>query len=87
MNVIAYEAVVENGQARQPEAVHLPEHSRVYVLVPGAEESRVFHVGSPRLAQPERAGDFTMTVAEGPIAKRRVAGALRASRVRMPQDG
>jgi len=87
VKVTAYEAVVENGRVKLPEAVHLPERSRVYVLVPGVEEFRVFHVGRPRLAQPERAGDFTMTVAEEPIARRRVAGALRASRVRMPQDG
>jgi hypothetical protein len=65
VKVTAYEATVENGQVKLPEAVHLPERSRVYVLVPGAEESQVFHVGSPRLAQPERAGDFTMAVAEG----------------------
>jgi hypothetical protein len=66
MKVIAYEATVENGQVKLPEAVHLPDRSRVYVLVPGVEEFRVFHAGSPRLAQPERAGDFTMAVAEEP---------------------
>lgn len=35
-----YEATVENGQIKLPEAVHLPEHTRVFVVVPFAEEER-----------------------------------------------
>ena len=64
MKVTAYEATIEDGQVKFVGAVHLPEHARVYVVVPGAEETTRLYVGSPRLAQPERAGDFTMEVAE-----------------------
>ena len=66
MKVTTYEATVENGQIKLPEAVRLPEHARVYVVVPGLEEVSRFHVGSPRLAQPERAADFSKEVAEEP---------------------
>jgi hypothetical protein len=41
MKVTTYEAIVENGQIKLAEAVRLPEHTRVYVVVPGlAEEPR-----------------------------------------------
>ncbi len=66
MEVTTYEATVENGQIKLSEAVRLPEHARVYVVVPGVEEVSRFHVISPRLAQPERAADFTKEVAEEP---------------------
>ncbi len=66
MKVSTYEATVENGQIKLSEAVRLPEHARVYVVVPGVEEMSEFHVGSPRLAEPERAADFTKEVAEEP---------------------
>jgi len=66
MKVATYEATVENGQIRFLEAVRLPEHAKVYVVVPDREEGSSFHAGSPRLAQPERVADFTMEVAEEP---------------------
>jgi hypothetical protein len=66
MRVTTYEATVENGQIKLSEAVRLPEHARVYVVVPGVEEVTRFYVGSPRLAQPERAADFTKEVVEEP---------------------
>jgi len=37
MKIITCEATVENGQIKLPETVHLPEHTRVYVVVPGVE--------------------------------------------------
>ena len=66
MKVTAYEATVENGQIKVAGAVRLPEHARVYVVVPDAHGATVLHVGSPRLAHPEHAADFTMEVAEEP---------------------
>jgi len=66
MRVTTYEATVENGLIKLSEPVRLPEHAKVYVVVPGAEAVPRFHVGSPRLADPERAADFTMDVAEEP---------------------
>jgi hypothetical protein len=64
MKVATYEAKVENGLIKLSEPVRLPENARVYVVVPGAEEVPSFHVGSPRLAERDRAADFTMEVAE-----------------------
>ena len=56
MKVTAYEATVENGQIKVVGAVRLPEHARVYVVVPDADQATVLHVGSPHLAQPEACG-------------------------------
>jgi hypothetical protein len=39
-------------------------HSGLTQAVPRVEEVPRIHVGSPRLAEPERAADFTMEVAE-----------------------
>jgi hypothetical protein len=64
MKVTTYEATVENGQIKLSEPVCLPEKARIYIVVPGSEEVPRLHVGSPRLAEPERAADFTMEVAE-----------------------
>ena len=66
MKVTAYEATVHNGQIKVAGAVRLPENARVFVVVPDADGATVLHVGSPRLAQPERAADFTMEVSEEP---------------------
>ncbi|MFO0889219.1 MAG: hypothetical protein U0790_08775 [Isosphaeraceae bacterium] len=66
MKVATYEATVENGQIRLPEAVRLPEHAKVYVVVPGVEEVPQFRIVSPRLARPELAPDFVKEVTEEP---------------------
>jgi hypothetical protein len=66
MRVATYEATVENGQIKLSEPVRLPERATVYVVVPGAEEAPRLRVGSPRLAHPERAADFTLEVVEEP---------------------
>lgn len=59
-------ARVENGQIRLSEAVRLPENARVDVVVPGVRDESTSHIGSPRLAQPERAADFTKEVIAEP---------------------
>ena len=64
MKVATYEATVERGQIKLLETVHLPEHARVYVVVPGAETKPPFYIGTPRLAQPEKAVDFAKEVIE-----------------------
>jgi hypothetical protein len=46
--------------------VRLPEHAKVYVVIPGAEAVTRFHAVSPRLADPRRAADFLMEVSEEP---------------------
>jgi hypothetical protein len=62
MKVATYEATVENGQIRLSEPVRLPEHAKVYVVVPSVEQVPQFHIASPRLAQPERAVDFVKEI-------------------------
>jgi len=66
MKVSTFEATVENGQIKLTEAVRLPEHARVYVVVPGVDEVPRYHIRSPRLANPEQAADFTKEVTEEP---------------------
>ena len=66
MEVTAYEGIVENGVIRLIGGnVRLPDHAKVYVIVPGAEPQPVVRVMSPRLAHPEQAGDFVKEVIEG----------------------
>jgi hypothetical protein len=64
MKVTTYEATVENGQVKLSEEVHLPEHARVYVVVPDIEAAPRYYIGSPRLARPEEASDFVKEVIE-----------------------
>lgn len=64
MRVTAVEGTVENGQVRLPANVRLPENAKVYVVVPGLEESRAVYIASPRLAHPEQAADFEKEVIE-----------------------
>ena len=66
MKLETYQAVVENGQIKFTDDVRLPEHAKVYVVVAEMEVGKTIHVRSPRLAQRERAADFTMEVVEEP---------------------
>jgi hypothetical protein len=61
MNVATFEGIIVNGQVRLPENVHVPERTKVYVVIPGAGQSAM-KVMSPRLAHPEQAKDFKMVV-------------------------
>jgi hypothetical protein len=64
MKGATYEGIVENGNVRLPDGIHLPEMTRVYVVVPYAEPQRVVHLRSPRLVHPEQAIDFKMEIVE-----------------------
>ena len=64
MPVLTFEGVVEEGQIRLDPAVHLPEHTRVYVVVPGEVATAVVRIRSPRLARPGDAAAFRMEIAE-----------------------
>lgn len=66
MKVATYKGVVENGQIKLSEPLELLERAKVYVVVAGDEEVSGIHAGSPRLVQPERAGDFTKDVIDEP---------------------
>ena len=37
MKTRTYEGTVENGQIKLPETVHLPDHTKVFVVVPDAK--------------------------------------------------
>lgn len=64
MKVTTYEAIIEQGQVRLPADVHLPEKTKVYVVVPDVEIQPVAYIGSPRLVHPEQADDFKKQVTE-----------------------
>ena len=62
MAILTIEGIVENGQIRLRDHVVLPEHTKVYVVVPDAEALPPAHAYGPRLAHPGQAGDFTKQV-------------------------
>jgi hypothetical protein len=64
MQVTAFEGVVENGQIRLTTKISLPERTKVYVIIPGLETKKVFHVYSPRLVHPGQAADFKKEIIE-----------------------
>ncbi len=66
MQVTAIEGVVENGSIRLREAVTLPEHTRVYVIVADIVAGPPASIKSPRLANREQAADFRKQVVELP---------------------
>ena len=64
MNVVTYEAVVENGHVLLPPGVTIPEKTTVYVVVPGMKVQRTAHFRSPRLADPSQAARLELEVVE-----------------------
>ena len=58
MGIISFEGTVENGQIRVPEHVKLPDHAKVYVVIPDYETAPQARVYTPRLAHLEEAADF-----------------------------
>jgi hypothetical protein len=65
MKAITYEAVVERGEVKLPRTVTLPEHAKVYVVVPGTEDLPPSRIRTPHLLRPEQAADFAMEIVEG----------------------
>jgi hypothetical protein len=66
MKIATYEATVVNGRLILPDDVHLPENTRVLVVVPGETWDRACQIRSPQLAHPEQASDFVMEVQPSP---------------------
>ena len=58
--VIAIEGIVENGKVSLPADVRLPEHAKVYIVVPGSESLPLVRVASPRLANRAQASHFKL---------------------------
>jgi hypothetical protein len=65
MKVLTYEAIVERGEVKLTETVRLPEHAKVYVVVPGVEDLPPSRIQTPRLLRPEQVSDFAMEILEG----------------------
>jgi hypothetical protein len=64
MGVATFKGVVENGRIRLEPDVHLPDHTRVYVLIPDDEVEQLASLAGPRLAHREDAGDFRLEIDE-----------------------
>lgn len=62
MSVITIEGIVEHGQIRLKGDVHLPDQTKVYVVVPDVLVDQTARIFSPRLAYPEQVEDFKMEV-------------------------
>jgi len=60
--ISTFEGLVEDGKIRLRDKVTLPEHTKVYIVVPGLEAAPKAHVYTPRLVHPEQADDFTKQV-------------------------
>jgi hypothetical protein len=71
MSIVTLEGIVEHGQIRLKSGVHLPDNTKVYVVVPGMQVEEIAHVVSPRLARPEQAADFKLEVVEEPADARK----------------
>ena len=63
--MLTYEAIIEHGEVKLPETVTLPEHAKVYVIVPGDEDRLASRIQTPRLLRPEQVSDFAMEILEG----------------------
>ena len=57
-----YEATVKGGRVVLPHSVHIPDNTRVYVVVPASIDQEHVRIMSPRLAHSEDVADFTMQV-------------------------
>jgi hypothetical protein len=66
MAISTFEGIVENGQIRLRDEVKLPEHAKVYVVIPDLELKHPMRIDSPRLVHREQAEKFTMEVLEAP---------------------
>ncbi len=65
MSVATFEGIVEQGQIKLTSNVHLPERTKVYIVVPDSEIVKpTVNLRSPRLARPEQAADFKMEIVE-----------------------
>jgi hypothetical protein len=68
MSVLTLEGWVEGGQVRLLEKTALPERTKVFVVVPGADRPTP-RLRTPRLADPAQAGQFEMEVTELPTGE------------------
>ena len=62
MSIVTLEGIVQEGQIRLKTDFHLPDKTKVYVVVPDIQGEKYAHIFSPRLANPEQAIDFKMEI-------------------------
>lgn len=62
MKGTTYEATVQDGRVVLPEDAHIPDNTRIYVVVPADADSSRVRMMSPRLVHPNEAENFTMQV-------------------------
>jgi hypothetical protein len=66
MRIATFEGIVEGGQIRLKADTHLPEKTKVYVIVPAMQAPKTAHIYSPHLVHPEQTVDFRMEIIETP---------------------
>jgi hypothetical protein len=64
MTITTYEGVVEKGKIRLKTSVHLPDNTKVYVILPETEAKKTVREKSPRLPHRKQVADFRMEVGE-----------------------
>ena len=62
MSVSAVEGTVENGQIQLPPDVHLPDKTKVIIVIPDPVIGHTPQILSPRLTHPEDAAYFVKEV-------------------------
>jgi hypothetical protein len=62
MKGTTYEATVQDGRVVLPEDAHIPDSTRVHVVVPEADDAHRVRMMTPRLVHRCEAADFTMLV-------------------------
>ena len=62
MSMTTYEGIVENGKVRLKSGIHLPDKTKVYVVVPDAQKPA--QIKTPRLVHPEQISDFKMEISQ-----------------------
>ncbi len=64
MSVTALEGVVIDGQIHLNTRLHLPDNTKVYVIIPDLAPTPAARVVSPRLVHREHTADFRKEVVE-----------------------
>ncbi len=67
MSVMTIEGIVDNGQIKLTDDIRLPDNTRVYVVVPDAQDLQtkpVVRIYSPRLVHKADAKDFELEIVE-----------------------
>ena len=62
MKGTTYEATVQDGRIVLLKHAHIPDNTRVYVVVPASNDAKRVRMMPPRLLHRDEVGDFTMQV-------------------------